>query len=192
MVVGDGTCEVAGESGGASGRNGLAVFADAPMDAKWFVLHTRSRQEKAVADSLAAMKVWHFLPLVKHIRVYGKRKTCVTLPLLAGYVFMKGQPADAYGLDRSDRLANIIAVTDQARLEWELSNIRTALEADVPLDPYPYLKKGIRVAVRSGPLRGMQGIIEDRTKISRLILQVDMLGRAVSLEMDGAILEPLE
>ena len=105
---------------------------------------------------------------------------------------MKGHADQAYQLDRNKRLANIIAVTDQKRLEWELSNIRRALDANVPLDPYPYLKKGIRAEVRSGALRGMQGIIESRTKLSRLILQVDMLGRAMSVEMDGALLQPLE
>ena len=169
-----------------------SLFPEAPADGTWFVLHTRSRQEKAVADALEALHAWCFLPLVTHTRVYRGRKIHVQLPLLPSYVFMKGQADQAYQLDRNKRLANIIAVTDQARLEWELGNIRRAMDANVPLDPYPYLKKGIRAEVRSGPLRGMQGLIEDRTKLSRLILQVDMLGRAMSVEVDGALLEPLE
>lgn len=169
-----------------------SLFPEAPAEATWFVLHTRSRQEKAVADALEALHTWCFLPLVTHTRVYRGRKIHVQWPLLPSYVFMKGQADQAYQLDRNKRLANIIAVTNQARLEWELGNIRRAMDANVPLDPYPYLKKGIRAEVRSGALRGMQGIIEDRTKLSRLILQVDMLGRAVSIEVDGALLEPLE
>jgi hypothetical protein len=47
------------------------------------------------------------------------------------------------------------------------------------------------VEVRSGPLRGVQGLIETRLGVSRLILQVQMLGQAVVLEVDGALLEPV-
>lgn len=182
-----------GESAGIlSAADSPSLFPEAPAGSNWFVLHTRSRQEKAVADALRALNTWCFLPLLNHTRVYRGRKIQVQLPLIPSYVFMKGQPEEAYQLDRNNRLANIIPVTNQARLEWELGNIRRAIDAHIALDPYPYLRKGIRAEVRSGPLRGTQGIIEDRTKLTRLILQVDMLGRAVSLELDGALLEPLE
>ena len=158
----------------------------------WHVLHTRSRQEKALADDLRAMKIAHFLPLVRQVRYYGKRKFRINEPLFPGYVFLRGQLDDAYLADRTRRVAGIIQVTDQRRLEWELRNIYLALCADAPLDPYPCLKKGVRVEVRSGPFRGLQGIIEDRLKNERLILQVDLLGKAVSLEIQGALLESIE
>jgi transcription antitermination factor NusG len=53
------------------------------------------------------------------------------------------------------------------------------------------LKKGVRVEVRSGPFRGLQGVIEGRASANRLILQVDLLGRAVSLEIDPTLLDPI-
>jgi len=34
-------------------------------------------------------------------------------------------------------------------------------------------------------------VIEGRAAENRLVLQVDMLGRAVSLEIDGALLDPI-
>ena len=72
-----------------------------------------------------------------------------------------------------------------------MQNLRLALEKKAPLDPYPYLKKGVRAEVKSGPFRGLQGVIEDRLKPERLLLQIDMLGRALSVEIDGALLEPV-
>jgi transcription termination/antitermination protein NusG len=161
-------------------------------DHRWWVLHTKARQEKAVAEAIGALSVKYFLPLVQHVRVYGKRKAVSELPLFPGYVFLRGTIDHAYALDRTDRIAQIIHVADQAQLDWELTNLKLALEQRVPLDPFPYLKKGIRAEVRSGPMRGLRGIIEDRTQRHRLILQVEMLGRAVSIEIDGALLEPME
>jgi transcription antitermination factor NusG len=49
----------------------------------------------------------------------------------------------------------------------------------------------VRVEVRSGPFQGLQGVIEEKGKDARLILQVDVLGRAVTLELAGAMVEPL-
>lgn len=177
-------------------QTGVAV-TDAPTPHRsnrrlWFVLHTRSRQEKAVASHLRARGISHFLPLITHVRWYGGRKTQVELPLFAGYVFLSGTLEQAYEAEASRRLARVIHVPDQEHLDNELRNIRLALEHHVPLDPYPYLRTGIRAEVRSGPFRGLRGVIESRTRTNRLILQVDMLGRAVSLELDGAVLEPLE
>ena len=166
--------------------------ADDNQKHRWFVLHTRSRQEKAVAAHLAARQIPHFLPLMPHVRYYGRRKLIVELPLFPSYVFLHGRLEQAYEADRTRRLSRIIHVADQQQIEWELNNLRLAVEKQVPLDPYPHLKLGIRAEVRSGPFRGLQGVIEDRTRVDRLVLQIDMLGRAMSLEIEGALLEPLE
>jgi transcription antitermination factor NusG len=50
----------------------------------------------------------------------------------------------------------------------------------------------VRVEVRSGPFQGLQGVVEGRCANGRLVLQVETLGRAVSLEIDGALLDVLE
>ncbi len=155
----------------------------------WHVLHTRSRQEKALAESLSAMGIAAFLPLVDVTRTYGRRKASVELPLFPGYLFLKGQLEDAYAADRTKRVAHIIPVVNQAKLTWELRNLWMALHTKVALDPYPYLRQGVRVEVRSGPLMGVQGVVESRLKRDRLLLQIDVLGQATSLEIDGALLE---
>src|SRR5437667_9320849 len=92
----------------------------------WHVLHTKSRQEKSLAADLAALKIDYFLPLVKQVKYYGNRKARVELPLFSGYVFLKGTVEQAYLADRTDRVAQIIKVADQAHLDWELSNLRKA------------------------------------------------------------------
>jgi len=171
----------------------LATFeVVSAMPGAWHLLHTRSRQEKALAESLTVKGIGVFLPLVDVTRTYGRRKASVELPLFPGYVFLKGVLDDAYEADRTKRVAGIIQVVDQAKLAWELRNLALALSSRVSLDPYPFLRAGVRVAVRSGPLAGIQGIVESRTKRDRLILQIDVLGQATSLEIDGAILDVID
>jgi transcription antitermination factor NusG len=158
----------------------------------WFLLRTRSRQEKLVAQDLAARDVLHFLPLMNCVRYYGSRKASVEVPLFPGYVFLRGSAEDAYNVDRAGRLAQIMPITDQQRVNDELKNIWLALSYDAELSNYPYLRKGMRVEVRSGPFRGVRGVIEDWGKRARLILQVEILGRAVSLEVGAALLDVID
>jgi transcription antitermination factor NusG len=169
---------------------GVSGFPDKHLG-DWFVLHTKSRQEKAVADTLSAMGIAHFLPLTTQVRYYGKRKFTVELPLFPSYVFLRGSEMAAYESNRTKRIARIIHVFNQDQMDWELRNLYVAMENGASLDPFPFLTAGTRVEVRAGPFRGLQGVIDSRSKLNRLILQIDMLGRAVSLEIDAALLEPV-
>ena len=158
----------------------------------WFVLRTRARQEKILASQLTAMSVPAFLPLIKTVRFYAGTKALVELPLFPGYVFLRGTKDDAYVADRTRRVAQVITVTNQHRLETELRSLHLALQGRVPLDPYPGLKKGVWVEIRSGPLRGIRGLIEDKSRANLLIRQVEILGRGVSLEVDGSLLDVID
>ncbi len=162
-----------------------------PTSGQWHLLHTKSRQEKLLADELFRMGITHYLPVAKHIRVYGKRKIQVELPLFPGYVFLRGNIEDAFQASRTHRVARIITVADQNRLTWELTNLDLAFRNNAPLDPYPYLRQGVRVEVRSGPLQGLQGFIESKLNSGQLVIQIEMLGRAVVVEVAGASLEPI-
>lgn len=156
---------------------------------KWHVLRTRSRQEKALASDLMAMGIAHYLPLVRQIRYHGRRRVENRAPLFPGYIFLWGSLEEAYLADRTRRVAQLIRVVDQEQLEWELKNLRFAISTGVQLDLYPYLRRGQRVAVRAGPLRGLQGLVSGKRRENRLILQVDTFGCATSLEIDWSLLE---
>ena len=163
-----------------------------PEAGEWFVLHTRSRQEKSLAADLTAMGVGCFLPMMRQVRYYGKRKMKVRLPIFPGYLFLRGTRDEAFEADRTRRVAQIITVADQAQIDAELHNLHLALDREAPLDPHPYLREGLPVEVRSGPFRGLRGVIERRTRADRLLLQIDMLGRGMSLEIDVDLLDPIE
>jgi transcription termination/antitermination protein NusG len=171
-------------------ENAISSAFTRPGD--WFVLHTRSRQEKALALDLEAHQIPYFLPLRREARYHGNRKCMVDLPLFSSYLFIKGCAEDAYSADRTGRVANILRCPDQQKMNWELRNIGLSLLQNAPLGLYTSVPKGTRVEGRSGPFRGIQGIVEDRTKNNRLILQVEALGRAVAFEIDGSLLDVVE
>src|SRR5436853_7924145 len=87
---------------------------------RWHVIHTRSRQEKAVAEILSATGGTPYLPLHRRVMYYGHRKRVVEAPLFSCYLFLWGLPDHAYAAISSKRVAQIIAVPDQEALTDEL------------------------------------------------------------------------
>ena len=166
----------------------VAPFAEDAIG-NWFVLRTRSRQEKMLAADLSARGISHFLPLTTCTKYYGGKKLIVDLPIFTGYLFLRGDLEAAYTADRTRRVAQIIRVNDQEALDRQLRNLHLALSRGAPLDPFPYLRAGVRVEVREGPFRGLEGVIEPGGRRNRLILQIEILGRAVSLEIDASLLD---
>ena len=167
----------------------LAPQADRAV---WHVLHTRSRQEKTLARTLDAAGVHCYLPLVDQVRFHGHRKSTVSIPLFSTYVFMHGTVEQTYTAVSTKRIANVIPVPDQAGFAWDLQQIRIALDGGAALQPTDYLHIGRRVRVTAGPFKDIEGLIEDRPRPDRLILQIDTLGRAASLEIDASLLQPVE
>lgn len=162
------------------------------VGAPWMVLHTRARQEKAVAELLGGMGVERFLPLVRVRRSYGHRKRESQVPLFPSYVFARCVPESAWRVHDTGRVCQVIEISDQARFADEIGQIRAAIEADVCFDPHPYLAIGRRVRVRRGPLRGVEGVVEIKRRPDRLVLQVHTLGQSASVEIDADELEALD
>lgn len=156
---------------------------------QWWVAHTKSRNEKALAHDLIRRNMCYFLPMSWKVRRKSRRTIRSLMPLFGGYLFFCGNENERSELWRTDRVANLIEVKDQQKLLKELLQIERALRAGAPLVPHKYLKTGQKCRVIAGPLLGLQGIIVETRGATRLVLQVDMLGQAASVEIDVDMIE---
>jgi transcriptional antiterminator RfaH len=159
---------------------------------QWWVAHTRSRNEKALAHDLIRKKISYFLPMSWKVRRRSRRTIRSFLPLFSGYLFFCGEENQRLELLRTDRVANLIEVKDQQKLVRELVQIEQALRAGAPLTPHKYIKAGQKCRVMAGPLLGLQGVVVKTKSAMRLVLQVDMLGQAASVEIDIDMIETLD
>lgn len=155
----------------------------------WWVAHTKSRNEKALAQDLISKDISYFLPMSWKARRRKQRTIRSLLPLFSGYLFFCGNENQRVELLRTNRVANIIEVKDQQKLLDELSQIEQALQTGAPLTPYKYIKTGQHCRVIAGPLADLEGIVIRTQKTARLVLQIDMLGQAASLEVDIDMIE---
>jgi len=162
------------------------------LTGRWWVLHTRSRNEKAVAGYLVRWNVPHYLPLVQQRRKFGGTIKHVCIPLFPGYVFLCGSQEDRFRALQTNRLANVLDVPNQAQLKQELRQIERVLNSGVQVDLYPRLRKGTRCRVTSGSLIGLVGVVLRRRGPWRVYIGVEFVGQSAELEIDPAMLEVLD
>jgi transcription antitermination factor NusG len=158
----------------------------------WWVAHTKSRNEKALAHDLKAKNISYFLPMTWRVHRHSHRTIKALLPLFTGYLFFCGSENERVELLKTNRVANLIEVKDQENLIHELVRFEQALRAGAPLTPHKYLRKGQWCRVIAGPLLGLEGIIVQTKGDTRLVLQINLLGQAASVEIDIDMIEPVE
>lgn len=162
------------------------------LKGSWRVAHTKSRNEKALAWQLVKQEVPYFLPMHRKIAKKRGRTFRSLLPLFPGYLFFCGGENERLTVLKTNRTANILEVDDQQRLIQELLPIETLLKLGKSVLPHEYIKVGQRCRVTAGPLIGTEGIVAVTPKETRLILQVDMLGQAASVEIAADMIEKID
>ena len=75
--------------------------------------------------------------------------------------------------------------------DYELESIRLLVGSELQYDPCPLIQEGMMVEVMHGPLRGVIGrLMRKDAQRARLVLSVDLIGQAVSVEVDVADVKP--
>ena len=159
---------------------------------QWRVAHTKARCEKAFAWDLLRRKIDFFLPLIERTRIYRGRKRKVLIPLFPSYVFFCGSDEDRYKALLTDHLCQTLEVSDQKHFIEELQAIELAILNKASLEIYPQPAIGQRYRITAGALKGLEGVVIQKSKRTRLVLEVKLLGQGAVMEIDSELLEPVE
>jgi len=148
-------------------------------DYKWFVVRTKPRREKKLAEYAGKTEINYYLPLKESERIYDRRKIVFTKPLFPGYVFVKCNYAQKRQLTITGYTAHFINVRNDQELTDELKNIHFGLQKGAALSETDFLDKGIKVRIKSGSFEGLTGFVKNQKNIREVILQVNLLRQAV-------------
>lgn len=157
----------------------------------WAVIHARPRCEKKVVDFCGLRKTYCYLPLLKKKHRYGGRIRTFEIPLFTGYLFVLADRQEISTLWQNMRVANLLEVADQKTLVHQLEQVKRALDNQESLELFPHLEKGMKVMVRSGPMKGVEGYVNQVKNKTRIVLNIDFIQKAVAVEIDAAWLVPV-
>ncbi len=164
---------------------------DLSSDSRWWVLHTKPRAEKVVANLLASKTVSYYLPLYEQKKRVQRRTVTLNLPLFPGYVFLRGDAEARLAAFETNRIANCLAVQDQAGLDRDLFRIHASIQSGLPLQPEERIQPGTPAEIVSGPLAGHQGVIVRSGKKFTFVIEVNFLQRGASIEVDSSMVRPV-
>ena len=160
---------------------------DADSNAMWHAVWTRSKHEKVVHHQIAGRGIEVFLPLVDRRRRWKDRWKTVSFPLFAGYCFARFRYQDQLRVATAIGVVQILGMVPN----HEIEGVRRLVTSTLPLDPHPYLKEGMEVEVVEGPLTGVRGILLRKAGRARLVVAIDIIQQAASVELDGADVRPV-
>jgi len=159
------------------------------MEDFWYVAHVRPRCEKKLAEFCIREGFACTLPLYRSVKRYRGKKVEFRKPLFPGYVFIQIVPESTPKLRQNQYVANLLEPPDQQEFADQLTDILNALDTDLEVRLEPQIVAGQRVKIRSGPLRGLEGIVVQRSGTLEVHLRLDFIGQAAALRLAADELE---
>jgi transcription antitermination factor NusG len=159
----------------------------------WFAVYTRHQHEKTVDWILTTRGFETFVPLYKTAHQWKDRIKHLSLPLFPCYVFLRGDLRRRLDIISTPGVHALVsnAGVPAPIPPKEIEAVRRVVESGVGLEPHPFLKCGVWVRVKAGPLVGLQGILVRKKSVHRLVLSVEMLGKSAAVEVDALLVEKL-
>jgi transcription antitermination factor NusG len=173
--------------------DGKPISEPAPNNSTllWFVAHTKPRCEKKLFSQCDRDGIKATLPTYESVHKSRGKRVVFRKPLFPGYVFLHMPSQLRATIRQSDLVANLLDVHDQAELERQLKEILSALDAGLEVKLAPDIGEGMRVRIKVGALRGVEGWVEKRHGADTILLRLDFIGQAAAVKLGAEMLEPV-
>jgi len=155
----------------------------------WYVAHVRPRREKKLLEYCQRESLDARLPCYRAAHRYRGKTAVFDKPLFPGYVFLQMAKEKRSFIIQSDHVANLLDVFDQVLFVRQLGDILRALETNLEIRHAPTIGEGMRVKVKHGSLRGIEGWVEKRHGMATVLIRLDFIGQAAAVKLEATDLE---
>ena len=168
-------------------------MSSAPQaESAWYAVWTRSRHEQVVREQLERKRIGAFLPTITRWSRWKDRKKKVDWPLFPGYCFARFDSTQRLTVLKCSGVVSIVSFDGVLASipDEEIGAVRQLVESELQYDPCPLIHEGMLVEVVHGPLAGVVGRLVRKGAHARLVLAVDLIGQAVSVDVEAADVRP--
>jgi transcriptional antiterminator RfaH len=148
----------------------------------WFVIYTKSRQEKKVALQLEKMGITVYCPMINQIRQWSDRKKKVEVPLISSYVFVQLKERDRQAVFEVPGIVRYVYWLEKPAIvrDEEIAVMKAWLSTQTVEAKVESLRRGDRMKLSSGLFEGKEGFVEEISK-NRVLLLLPDLGMKIVL-----------
>ena len=144
---------------------------------QWFVIHTKPRQEQRARDNLDRQGYRTWLPTIEMERLRRGKLVRAVEPMFSRYLFIQLDKTQSnwspirstLGVNKLVSFGNVPAVVPDSLIE--------RLRQTDGLQREYLLKEGDAVQFVSGPLQGMEGILQQRDGELRAMVLIELISQ---------------
>jgi len=160
---------------------------------KWYVVYTKPRWEKKVADLLTDKGVENYCPLNRVSKKWSDRKKVVLEPLFKGYVFVALAITNKWEVKNTEGILNFVHWNGKPATvkEKEINIIKRFLqEFDDIIVSNSRLSPSDEVEIKQGLLMNFKGIVLEVTG-NRAKVKIEGMGLTLTAIFDKKNLEKI-
>jgi transcription antitermination factor NusG len=152
----------------------------------WYAVYTRHQHEKSAASLLERKEFEVFLPVYRTVNRWQDRNQLVVLPLFPCYLFLRAGSGHKLDILRTAGVRWLVESGGRACEvpETEIESLRNICSVGDRVRPHSFLMQGDPVRICAGPLAGTQGFFVREKNQYRVVVSVELLRQAVSVEID--------
>jgi transcriptional antiterminator RfaH len=163
---------------------------------RWYVIHTKPRQEQRALLNLQQQGYSCYLPLLAIEKLRHGALTVVREPLFSRYLFIQldtGQAGPSWGPIRSTLGVSRLVTfgMEPATISAELIEQLRSFNQTVRTDPERLFKPGDLVQIKDGPFAGIEGIYQMDDGDRRAMVLIELLSRPSALAISPGSLRKL-
>ena len=164
--------------------------------AKWYALHTRSRFEQKVYEGLCGKSLDAFLPRIQVMSRRKDRRKKIFVPMLPGYVFVRSElhPDEHLQILKTVGVVRMVGFRGRAvpANEEEIASLMILDGTDRTVQNRAYMKKGDRIIITEGPLKGLTGFyLHHKGQTDKVVVSIELLRRSLEVEIEDWALEKI-
>jgi len=175
-------------------REDIDIVAHRPVKntTSWYAIYTRPRAEKQVFERLLEKSIDAYLPLQKKMRQWSDRKKLVETPLFSSYVFVNIDRSSYDEVLKTHGVVKYISFEGKAATipGSQIDNLRIIVDSNAEVETeWETRRKGERVRVNGGPLRGLEGILISDGGKKKVVVRIDSIDQNLVVEVHVGLVE---
>ncbi|MAQ74514.1 MAG: hypothetical protein CMG22_04660 [Candidatus Marinimicrobia bacterium] len=160
----------------------------------WIVVRSKPRSEKIAYAQLKEKGIEAYLPLLKERRKWSDRKKWVEFPLFSSYLFAKIEIKNSIFVLQTNGVSSLVKFGEVIAIVQDevVHAIKLAIDGGYQLTPAEYFIAGNAVEVIEGPMRGVKGIVAQLKGKDRLVIKIDAIQQALSIDIDTRFIKNIK
>lgn len=155
----------------------------------WYALYTKVNQEFKAAEYLTKSGIEHYLPVVSKIKQWSDRKKLIKEPVLKNYIFIYATESQRLEALLLPQIVRCVFENGKPAVipDWQIQNFKKAIEGNQDFIVYNGLVPGQMIEILNGPLKGIKGIIQSKSKNFTLAVSIELLNRSIIIKLPADV-----